>query len=50
MVLYASGTMMVVLPHRTDGVSPSGKARDSESLTRGFESLHPSHYVQFESL
>lgn len=31
-----------------DGVSPSGKARDSESLTRGFESLHPSQYVHMK--
>lgn len=30
---------------KSDGVSPSGKAMDSESITRGFESLHPSHYV-----
>ena len=29
------------------GVSPSGKATDSDSVIREFKSLHPSHFKRF---
>ena len=29
------------------GVSPSGKATDSDSVIRAFESLYPSHFKRF---
>ena len=29
------------------GVSPSGKATDSDSVIREFKSLHPSHFRRF---
>ena len=29
------------------GVSPSGKAQDFDSCTRGFESRHPSQYILY---
>ena len=38
------GEFVRMLAHRIRiiGVSPSGKATDSDSVIRGFESLHPS--------